>query len=152
MGPTSVQVQCAPMLRRGFLLLASLLALAAAPPGVRTIPAPKVTEAAAALRTLGLAQLENERPGEAAETFRKLAALTPDDPLPYADLAVAALRQQKSDEAASAVAQALSKAPGRGDLLALQGDVLQWSGKDEEALAVYRKAAATAPDQVVIQY
>src|SRR5438093_298837 len=62
MGPTSVQVQCAPMLRRGFLLLASLLALAAAPPGVRTIPAPKVTEAAAALRTLGLAQLENERP------------------------------------------------------------------------------------------
>ena len=109
-------------------------------------------EAAAALRTLGLAQLENERPGEAAETFRKLAALTPDDPLPYADLAVAALRQQKSDEAASAVAQALSKAPGRADLLALQGDVLQWSGKDEEALALYRKAAAAGPDQVVIQY
>jgi Tfp pilus assembly protein PilF len=141
------------MLRRLFLLAPLfLLAAALAPPGVRTIPAPKVTEAAAALRTLGLAQLENERPGEAAETFRKLAALTPDDPLPYADLAVAALRQQKSDEAASAVAQALSKAPGRADLLALQGDVLQWSGKDEEALALYRKAAAAGPDQVVIQY
>jgi Tfp pilus assembly protein PilF len=142
------------MIRRGVFLLAPLFLLnaALAPPGVRTIPAPKVTEAASALRTLGLAQLENERPGEAAETFRKLAALTPDDPLPYADLAIAALRQQKSEDAATAIAQALSKAPGRADLLALQGDVLQWSGKDEEALAISRKAAAAAPDQVVIQY
>ena len=39
-------------------------------------------EQAAALRALGLAQLENERPGEAAETFLQLATLTPDDPLP----------------------------------------------------------------------
>src|SRR4029077_9556755 len=74
------------------------------------------------------------------------------DPLPYADLAVAALRQQKSDEASAAIAQGLAKAPGRADLLAIQGDVLQWSGKEEEALAVTRKAAAAAPDQVVIQY
>jgi Tfp pilus assembly protein PilF len=140
------------MLRRGLLLLAPWVLLAAAPPGVRTPPAPATTEPAAALRTLGLAQLENERPGDAAETFRKLAALTPDDPLPYADLAVAALRQQKSEDAAAAIVQALSKAPGRADLLAIQGDVLQWSGKDEEALAAYRKAAQAAPDQVVIQY
>ncbi len=109
------------------------------------------------MRSLGLAQLENERTGDAAETFRKLAKLVPDDPLPYADLAVAALRQQKSEEASAAIAQALAKAPpGRADLLAvllaIQGDVLQWSGKGEEALAVYRKAAAAAPDRVEIQY
>ncbi len=140
------------MLRRGAVLLAPLALLAAAPPGVRMTPPPKITEPAAALRTLGLAQLENERSGEAAETFRKLAALVPDDPLPYADLAVADLRQQKSDEASAAIAQALAKASGRADLLAIQGDVLQWSGKEEEALAVTRKAAAAAPDQVVIQY
>src|SRR3954452_9036056 len=137
------------MLRRLLPLLACSL-LAAAPPA----PGPPglISPEAAALRGLGLAQLENERPGEAADTFRKLAALTPDDPLPYADLAVAALRQQKSEDAAAAIGQALSKAPGRADLLAIQGDVLQWSGKDEEALAVTRKAAQAAPDQVVIQY
>src|SRR3954471_22331307 len=134
------------MLRHALPFLAFAL-LAAAPPA----PGP-ITPEAAALRGLGLAQLENERPTEAAETFRKLAKLTPDDPLPDADLAVAALRVQKSDEAAAAIAQALARAPGRADLLAIQGDVLQWSGKSEEALAAYHKAAAAAPDRVEIQY
>src|SRR3954447_8934574 len=126
------------MLRPALPFLAFAL-LAAAPPAPGPIP-----PEASALRSLGLAQLENERPTEAAETFRKLAKLTPDDPLPYADLAVAALRLQKSDEATTAIAQALARAPGRADLLAdllaIQGDVLQWSGKSEEALAAYRKA------------
>ncbi|HEY4593795.1 MAG TPA: FG-GAP-like repeat-containing protein, partial [Thermoanaerobaculia bacterium] len=58
--------------------------------------------------------------------------------------------------AAAAIAQALAKAPGRADLLAvllaIRGDVLQWSGKSEEALAAYHKAAAAAPDRVEIQY
>ena len=135
------------MIRRRFLLLLPLLALGAAP-----APAPPVAEQAARLRTLGIAQLENERPGEAGETFLQLAKLTPDDPLPWANLAIAGLRQQKSEEAASAITRALAKAPGRADLLAIQGDILQWSGKDEEALAAYRKAAAAAPDRVTIQY
>ncbi|HEY3570151.1 MAG TPA: FG-GAP-like repeat-containing protein [Thermoanaerobaculia bacterium] len=135
------------MLRRALPLLLALTALGAAPPAPGSVP-----PEAAALRSLGLAQLENERLGEAAETFRKLAKLTPDDPLPYADLAVIALRQQKSEEATAAVAQALAKAPGRADLLAIQGDVLQWSGKSEEALAAYHKAAMAAPDRVEIQY
>src|SRR3954451_15071789 len=138
------------MLRRLLPLLACAL-LAAAPPA----PGP-ISPETAALRGLGPAQLETERPGEAAETFRKLAKLTPDDPLPYADLAVAALRLQKSDDATAAIAQALAKAPGRADLLAvllaIRGDVLQWSGKSEEALAAYHKAAAAAPDRVEIQY
>src|ERR1700750_3390532 len=114
------------MLRSALPLLLAFAALAAAP-----APSPAPSPEAAALRNLGLAQLETERTGEAAETFRKLAKLTPDDPLPYADLAVAALRQQKSGDATAAIAQALAKAPGRADLLAIQGDVLQWSGKSE---------------------
>ena len=76
----------------------------------------------------------------------------PGDPLPYANLAVAALRRQKMEEAQSWISQALAKAPGRADLLALQGDVLQHAGKDEEALAAYRKAVAAAPDRVRLQY
>jgi tetratricopeptide (TPR) repeat protein len=134
-----------PMFRRLLPLLA-LAALAAAPP-----PEP-ISSQAATLRNLGLAQLENERPAEAAETFRKLQELAPADPLAYANLAIAALRQQKSEEAQSWIAQALAKAPDRADLLAIQGDVLQWSGKPEEALAAYRRAAQAAPDRVDVQY
>src|SRR5262249_48768005 len=127
------------MLRPALQFLAfALLAVAPQAPG----PPGPVPPEAAVLRGLGLAQLENERPGEAAETFRKLAELTPADPLPDADPAVAALRLQKSDEATAAIAQALAKAPpSRADLLAvllaIRGDVLQWSGKSEEALAAY---------------
>ncbi len=131
-----------PMLR----LLLLLLALVAAPASQPS------ADNAATLRNLGLAQLENEQPAQAAETFRKLLPLVPADPLPAANLAIAALRQQKGDEAKSWIDQALAKAPGRADLLALQGDVLQRSGQDAEALAAYRKAAAAAPDRVDFQY
>jgi tetratricopeptide (TPR) repeat protein len=110
------------------------------------------SEPAVALRNLGLAQLENEQPGQAEETFGKLAKLEPGDPLPFANRAVALLRQQKVDDAKAALAQALAKAPGRADLLALQGDVLQAAGQEEEALAAYRKAAVAAPDRVTTWY
>ncbi|HYG64861.1 MAG TPA: FG-GAP-like repeat-containing protein, partial [Thermoanaerobaculia bacterium] len=117
-----------------------------------TALAPPIPEKAIELRNLGLAQLENERAGEAEASFRRLAQAVPDDPLPYANLAVAALRQQKSDEALRWIGQALSKAPGRADLLTIQGDVLQWSGRMDEALTSYRKAAAAAPAHPEIQY
>ncbi|HEV2845966.1 MAG TPA: FG-GAP-like repeat-containing protein, partial [Thermoanaerobaculia bacterium] len=134
-------------MRHRFLLpILALLALAVTP-----APSP-VSEQAGTLRNLGLGQLENEQPAQSAETFRKLAQAMPNDPLPYANLAVAALRVQNSEEAVSWINQALAKAPGRADLLMIQGDILQWSGKDEEALAAYRKSAAAAPDSVFAWY
>jgi len=93
-----------------------------------------------------LAQLENEDPAAAEATYRELAQEVPNDPLPLANLAIATLRQQKSDEALEAIDQSLALAPGRGDLMALKGDVLQWSGKAEEALAAYREAADDRSD------
>ncbi len=142
------------MFRRLVVLLALAGGAAApsqSPAPVSTRPAP-ISGQAATLRNLGLAQLENERLAESAETFRKLAELAPADPLPYANLAIAALRQQKNDEAQSWIAKALARAPDRADLLAIEGDVLQWSGKSEEALAAYRRAAAAAPDRVDLYY
>ncbi|HEX7184880.1 MAG TPA: FG-GAP-like repeat-containing protein [Thermoanaerobaculia bacterium] len=135
------------------ICLLLLLALAFLMPGPAPQPASApVSSQAATLRNLGLAQLENERPAEAAKTFRKLQELAPADPLAYANLAIAALRQQKNEEAQSWIAQALAKAPDRADLLAIQGDVLHWSGKPEEALAAYRRAVQAAPDRVDVQY
>ncbi len=124
---------------------AAVLALALA------VPAP-LPERALELRNLGIAQLENEQPAQAEATFRELLKVAPEDPLPYADLAVSTLRQQKNDEALKWIDQALAKAPGRADLLALRGDVLQWSGKPEEALAAYRQAAAADPERVEVQF
>lgn len=127
------------------------LLLAAALPLSAQAPRP-VSEPAVALRNLGLAQLENEQPAEAVETFGKLAKIEPGDPLPFANLAVALLRQQKPEEARTAIAQALAKAPGRADLLAIQGDVFLAAGEETEALAAYRKAVAADPDRVTAWY
>ncbi|HWM92178.1 MAG TPA: FG-GAP-like repeat-containing protein [Thermoanaerobaculia bacterium] len=127
-------------------LRAALLALALASPSA------SLSEKAVELRNLGLAQLENELPAQSEATFRELVKAAPGDSLPYANLAVSLLRQQKNDEALSWIDQALAKAPGRADLLALRGDVLQWSGKVEEALAAYRQAASADPGRVYVQF
>lgn len=125
-------------------LLAALPALAAGP---KPIP-----REAVGLRDIGLAQLENEHPEKAEKSFRALIEKLPSDPLGYADLAISLLRQQRSEEALVEIGRALEKAPGRGDLLAIRGDVLQWSGRAEDAFAAYEAAAEAAPDDPEVLY
>ncbi len=111
-----------------------------------------LSERALTLRNAGLAELENEQPARAEEAFRALRPLVPADPLPAANLAIALLRQGRGEEALAALDEALALAPGRGDLLAVRGEVLQWSGRPEEALAAFRQAAGAAPHDPEIQY
>ncbi|HXO18636.1 MAG TPA: FG-GAP-like repeat-containing protein [Thermoanaerobaculia bacterium] len=127
---------------RPLLLLAllCLLVLAAVP------------DRALELRNLALAQLENERPADAEATLLQLVQIAPADPLGYADLAVACLRQQKYEAALAWAEKALARTPRRADLLALKGEVLQWSGRSDEALAAFGAAADAAPDDPEIQY
>ncbi|HEX7185982.1 MAG TPA: FG-GAP-like repeat-containing protein [Thermoanaerobaculia bacterium] len=101
---------------------------------------------------MGLAQLENDLPAEAESTFRQLAKLTPADPLPFANLAVAALRQQKGEEALAWIGEAQAKSPGRADLWRIRGDVLQGMDRNEEALAAYRKAVEGDPQDIEAWY
>ncbi len=123
------------------LLLATLAALAALP------------DRALILRDAGLAALENEQPARAEEAFRELARLQPEDPLPAANLAIALLRLQRAEEGLEWIERALQvRWPQYGNLLAIRAELLQWSGRPEEALAVFRQAAATAPDDPEIQY
>ncbi len=126
------------------LLALALLALAAAGTGPG--------EEAVALRNRGLAELENEQPGRAEEIFRELVAALPEDPLGHADLAIALLRQQRFEEAEPAIGRALELAPGRADLVAIQGEVFQWSGRPGQALEAFRRAAAAATNDPEIQY
>ena len=127
--------------------LALLLILTACPE-----PEEPLSTEAVQLRNRGLAQLENEDPEAAEATYRRLAELVTRDPLPEANLAIALLRQQKSEEALAAIDGALAKAPERGDLLAIRGDILQWSGEPEAALETYRRAARDRPQDLEVLY
>lgn len=110
------------------------------------------TERALLLRNRGIAELENEHPERAEITFRELRLLVVDDPLAPANLAVALLRQQKFPDAEAAIGQALALAPERPDLLAIQAEVLRWSGRLDEALRLYATVSSKAPDDVEIQF
>ncbi len=114
--------------------------------------AARVSDEAIYLRNLGIAELENEQPAKAEEAFKQLIILAPEDPLGFADLAVAALRQQKFDEATDWIDRALEKTPGAAELLAIKAEILQWSGEPRQALDMLREAAARAPENVEVQY
>ncbi len=137
-------------------VLATAALLLAALPCLNSLSAngqpPALPPRALELRTLGIAQLENEQPAEAAATFAEVARLVPGDPLGDANLAVALLRQQKSDEALAAIGRALGKTPGRPDLLAIQAEALQWAGEPEKALAALEQAMAAAPEDLEILF
>jgi tetratricopeptide (TPR) repeat protein len=124
--------------------------------GAGAEPVPAVSPAATALHNRGYAALENEQPAEAAEAYARLAELVPDDPLPWANLAVARLRQQETDAALEAIAAGLERArqggPVAGQLHAIRGAILDWAGRPEEALAAYRQAAELAPRDPEVLY
>lgn len=111
-----------------------------------------VDEDALRLRNLGLAELENEQPARAEELFLQLVEKAVDDPLPPANLAITALRQQNFEAGLDWIEKALAKAPNQPELLTIKAEILQWSGRPEEALPIFRQAASLAPDSVEIQY
>ncbi len=105
-----------------------------------------------ALRDAGFAELENERPEQAEEIYRQLIDKAPDDPLGHANLAISQLRQQKYDAGLESIARAQDLAPGRGDLLAIEAEILQWKGDLEGALRTMDRAARAAPEDPEILY
>lgn len=119
--------------------------------GGRAVPAEAVE-----LHNRGFAALENEQPADAETAYEKLAELLPGDPLPWANLAVARLRQQETEEALQAVAKGLEAAgeatEAAGRLHALRGAILDWAGRPEEALESYRRAAELAPTDPEVLY
>ena len=134
--------------RSARLLPVALALLAALAVPLNAVVPPRALE----LRDRGLAELENEQPGKAQAAFAELTKLVPADPLSWSGLAVSLLREQKHAEALAAVDRGLAVAPDSAMLLALRGDVLQWTGRPDDALAPYRQAAAKAPNDVEIAY
>ncbi|MEL7058586.1 MAG: FG-GAP-like repeat-containing protein [Acidobacteriota bacterium] len=97
------------------------------------------------LRDRGLGELENEHPEKAEPIYRELAELVPDDPLPHANLAIALLRRQQHAEALEALARAVAIEGESPRLLALRGEILQWTGDLEAALKALEQAVEESP-------
>ncbi len=126
----------------------ALLILFCAASAAAAAPSPEAVE----LHHLGLAELENERPEQAEQAYRRLIELLPEDPAGHANLAIAQLRQQKYDAAAASILRALAVAPEHPRVLAIQGELEQWTGDLEGGLESLRRAAAAAPEDPEILY
>ena len=104
------------------------------------------------LRNRGIAELENEQPASAERIFKQLAEVVPKDPLPWANLAIAALRQQRFDDAEKWLDKAEALDGGASGLDAIRAEILQWSGRSDAALQKLRGAADAAPGDPETQY
>ncbi len=121
------------------LPLLSFAPLAAAPPSAEQ--ASRILSA----RNLGLAQLEEGKSKEARKTFDRLAELVPSDALPWANGAVAALRDNDFASAERLLARAFQAGGDRADLWALRAALEEARNRPEEARAALAKAVALDP-------
>ena len=94
------------------------------------------------LRSLGLAYLEEGRPGEAAEQFAALIAAAPREPLGHANLAVAELRRGSYEEAVRAAEQARRLAADDPEVLFVGAVVSAEVGRSEEAVELWLRSLA----------
>ncbi|HYX20523.1 MAG TPA: tetratricopeptide repeat protein, partial [Thermoanaerobaculia bacterium] len=91
-------------------------------------------------RNVGLAALEEGNFAEASKRFETVRRLAPDDPLGWADGAVAAMRAKDAGTAAKLLAEALRLSPGDARILDLEGARRELSGDRSGAIASYEKA------------
>ena len=112
----------------------------------------EIPQQAIELRDTAFAELENERPEEAEKIYRQLLEVYPDDPLGHANLAIALLRQQEYAAAQEAIGQALQIDPQRGELMAIEAEILQWQGNLDAALERMQQAMDATPDDLEILY
>lgn len=97
------------------------------------------------LKNVGLAQLEEGKSSAASATFLKLSAMVPDEPLPYADAAVAALRSGDLAAAGKLLNKAETLSPPRTDLLMISAALENARNRPAEARAALARAAALSP-------
>ncbi len=116
-------------------ILALLAALAAS--GLDPDKASRILAA----RNLGLAQLEEGRK-EARATFARLAELVPEEPIGWADGAIAALREGDLAGAEKLLARAEAAGGKRADLFAIRAAIEEARNRPEAARAALAQAAA----------
>ncbi|HEX7579214.1 MAG TPA: FG-GAP-like repeat-containing protein, partial [Thermoanaerobaculia bacterium] len=133
-----------PCNRLGLFLLLSAVAALSTPSLAAPLPPDRAARILSA-RNLGLAQLEEGRTKEARKTFDRLAELVPDDPLPWANGAIAALRDNDLGAAEKLLDRARKAGGNRPDLEALRAALEEAKNHPEEARAALGRAAALDP-------
>jgi tetratricopeptide (TPR) repeat protein len=126
----------------GVVLAVGGLAAAAAPAAAIS---PQRASEILALKNTGLAELEEGKNADARSTFRKLAAMVPDDPLPPADSAVAALRAGNLPEARQELDRALRLGPNRADLYGIAAAIERAENRPAQERAMLARAAELSP-------
>lgn len=101
------------------------------------------------LNQLGLYYFSVGKNGEAARQFEAAVKLNPDNPRAWNNLGLAYRRLNRLAEAQAAYEKSLVLEPAFGTLSNL-GTILQFQGKDAEAVEVYRRAVAMNPSNYVI--
>lgn len=121
-------------------LLLTISALLAAPP-----PSPGNRERLETEKNVGLAALEEGQLAEAQKRFEAVRRLAPQDPLGWADGAVAAMRAKDLSGARSLLTEAARLAPRDARVAALQGVLEEQAENVPAAVQAYEKAAAADP-------
>ena len=103
-------------------------------------------------QNLGLAYLEESHPNKAAEEFRALIDLLPDEAIGYGNLAVAHLRLKNSEEAEMWVKRGLEVQPMDSQLHFILSEIYQWQGKSEAAVADLHEAVKLDPEDLGARY
>jgi Tfp pilus assembly protein PilF len=103
-------------------------------------------------RNVGLAALEENDLAEASRRFANVRRLAPNDPLGWADGAVAAMRARELETAGKLLAEALRLSGGDPRVLALEGARLELAGEPARAAETYARASAAAPRDVASRW
>jgi tetratricopeptide (TPR) repeat protein len=103
-------------------------------------------------KALGLAYLEENKLEEAAQHFRRIIELSPNDAQGYANLGVVFLRMGKYDEALANLRRAVNLAPNDPDIRLNLAKVYELQNEQEASLAELRKSEEMAPDHVKTLY
>ena len=90
----------------------------------------------------GLASLEVGLLSDARDQFVRATELAPREPAIHANLAVAQVGVGDDEGATTALETAYALAPDSAEVAFLQGQLASFSGRSEEAVAQYRRAAA----------
>ncbi|MFQ5746531.1 MAG: FG-GAP-like repeat-containing protein [Gemmatimonadota bacterium] len=111
-------------------------------------PTPEQVEEVHALRTLAVAELEENRASDAERDFRRIAEIAPDEPLGHAGVGVALLRQGRYAEAEAAFRRALDEAPEDPDIGYDLGVSLELGGDTRGAVRAFERTLEGHPDHV----
>jgi len=101
-----------------------------------------------ASKNVGLASLEEGDLEEARKRFATVRQLAPEEPLGWANGAVAAMRSKDLARAKNLLAGALDRAPGDARVVALEGILRELAGETAPAIEAYERAAAADPSDL----